>query len=298
VRFDRLFTLAVVQPWRRTFRLLKNKPYVPVLMYHSITDASEPGVAPYYQLNTTPSAFRFQMQYLADNGFKTMPLGSLVTALNSGTGVLPRSTVVLTFDDGLRNFYTDAFPILQEFGSTATMFLSTAFVGETPCPFRPSGASMKPVVKSSSESGTDCLTWSEIRELSSQGISFGSHTVTHPKLVDLNWTQIQSELRDSKAEIENRLQLGCDLFCYPYAFPQADDAFSARFREMLQELGYACCATTQIGCAKPGDDPLTLKRLPVNSQDDDDLFEAKLSGAYDWLANAQSVVKRVKSLTR
>ena len=126
------------------------------------------------------------------------------------------------------------------------------------------------------------------------GIEFGSHTVSHPKLVDLPWAEIESELSNSKLEIER--QLGCPVssFAYPYAFPEANNGFVTRFLEVLRETGYESCVTTRIGCARPEDNPLTLRRLPANGADDEALFGAKLDGGYDWLATGQTVFKALQ----
>jgi peptidoglycan/xylan/chitin deacetylase (PgdA/CDA1 family) len=295
-------------------------------MYHSISDDPEPGVSPYYQTHTSPAVFRQHMQLLANHGCQTITLTQLVTNLTKGphdgwttnyestdhrtsdgiNPVSPRSKnptiqlsttpfpplVVITFDDGFRDFYTDAFPVLQEHGFTATMFLPTAFIGDTRRQFRPS------TINSQLSTAIECLTWSEIRELRKSGIEFGSHTVNHPKLVELAWPDIKSEVSNSKAEIEQRLGEPPTAFCYPFAFSQADRAFGRAFRDLLLETGHTCCATTELGRVRPGDDPFRLKRLPANSLDDPALFQAKLEGAYDWLAKPQSAVKRVKALLR
>jgi hypothetical protein len=69
-----------------------------------------------------------------------------------------------------------------------------------------------------------------------------------------------------------------------------------RLSDILGEVGYHCCATTRVGRAKPADDLMQLKRLPVNSCDDPKLFQAKLDGAYDWVAPLQAGAKRIKSV--
>ena len=85
--------------------------------------------------------------------------------------------VVLTFDDGYRDFYTEAFPVLRSYGFTATVFLPTAYIdGKRP------GLRDK-----------EHLTWDHARELSAAGISFGSHTVNHPELRELGWSEIEFE---------------------------------------------------------------------------------------------------------
>jgi peptidoglycan/xylan/chitin deacetylase (PgdA/CDA1 family) len=138
------------------------------------------------------------------------------------------------------------------------------------------------------------LTWNEVRELRQAGIQFGSHTVNHPRLVELPWREIAEELRESKQELEQQLGEPVTTFAYPFAFPQAKRAFVRDFRRLLAEIGYTCCATTELGRVGLGDDPYRLKRLPANSLDDPGLFRAKLEGCYDWLGLAQAMIKTVK----
>jgi peptidoglycan/xylan/chitin deacetylase (PgdA/CDA1 family) len=200
--------------------------------------------------------------------------------------------VVLTFDDGFRDFYTEAFPVLQTHGFTATVFLPTAFIGDDRRQFRPSTLNYQ------LSTTKDCLTWPEVLELRRHGIHFGSHTVNHPKLVELDWPEIAAELSNSKSEIEQQLGEPATTFCYPYAFPQTDHQFVHRFTDLLSDTGYRSCATTALGRVRPGTDPFRLKRLPANSLDDLALFAAKLDGAYDWLAAPQSAAKALKALVR
>jgi peptidoglycan/xylan/chitin deacetylase (PgdA/CDA1 family) len=327
MRLDRSITLGLVHPVRRMlfsvqgsrFKVQGSGPFpVPILMYHSISDEHEPGVPAYYQTNTSPAVFRQHMQFLADQGYKAVSLDQLVSMLTIGLqdyrttgpqdhgGTMSRNPipafsfqlsafpklVCITFDDGFRSFYTEAFPALQEHGFTATMFLSTAFIGDTRRYFRPSTINSQP------STTQECLTWSEIRELRQAGIHFGSHTVNHPKLLELDWPEIESEISDSKANIEQRLGEPVTTFCYPFAFPQTNRPFVEGFTASLREAGYRCCATTKLGRSRVGDDPYSLKRLPANSLDDAAFFAAKLEGAYDWLAAPQSAVKALKALLR
>jgi peptidoglycan/xylan/chitin deacetylase (PgdA/CDA1 family) len=246
-------------------------------MYHSISNEPETGVTPYYRTVTSPEIFRQHMQLLKATGYKGVDIKTGIEALKSGK---KEKLAVITFDDGYHDFYTAAFPVLKEQSFTATMFLPTAFIGDQRRSFKSRG----------------CMTWREVKELHQTGIHFGSHTVTHPKLVELDWPQIQSELRDSKAEIENRLGTPADTFAYPFAFPETNKPFVNRLSEILSETGYSCCATTRVGRARPGDDLMQLKRLPANSCDDPQLFQAKLDGAYDWIAPLQAGVKKIKSV--
>jgi peptidoglycan/xylan/chitin deacetylase (PgdA/CDA1 family) len=204
--------------------------------------------------------------------------------------------VALTFDDGSRDFHNEALPVLAEFGFTATMFLPTAFIGDSRRSFAPNGGSSPSTLSQGLSTDFDCLTWPEVRECRKFGIRFGSHTVSHPKLYDLPWPDIESEVRDSRSDIEAQLGEPVASFAYPYAFPQADQKFCARFRETLVASGYQSCVTTIAGRVARGDDPFALRRLPVNGEDDPTLLLAKINGSYDWVAPAQLAAKRFKGM--
>ncbi|MGZ4971457.1 MAG: polysaccharide deacetylase family protein [Limisphaerales bacterium] len=278
MRLDRVLSVYFFHPAGRAVVGGRTRA-LPILMYHGISDEPERGAA-YYKVNTAPAAFERQIQFLHECGYKTIALSEAVRLLNRRESPGPKR-VVITFDDGYRNFYTQAFPILQKYGFTATMFLPTAYIGATRTSFK----------------NIECMTWDEVRELRKAGIEFGSHTVSHPKLIELNWGDVERELRDSKTEMETQLGARITTFAYPFAFPQAKPLFVQKFGDALVENGYRCCLTTEVGRARPGDNVYRLKRLPVNTEDDVNLFRAKLEGGYDWLALPQAMVKRVKSFS-
>lgn len=295
MRWDRAITLHVQRPLGRLTGTAR-RGRLPILMYHSISDAPEPRVSGYYRTNTAPGVFRDHVGFLAEHGYRSLSLPGLLELLRAGTP-FPERSVLLTFDDGLCNFYTEAFPVLQQHGFTAAVFLATAFIGNRRRAFAP--GSLAPALRGrTSAAGGECLSWNEVREMRKAGIDFGSHTVTHPKLVELDWPRIRSELSDSKAEMEQQLGEPVTAFCYPYAFPCGAKTFVAAFRDLLVDAGYACCATTVLGRVCAGDDPFSLKRLPANSLDDLALFQAKLDGNYDWLAGPQALFKKLTSRNR
>jgi peptidoglycan/xylan/chitin deacetylase (PgdA/CDA1 family) len=126
---------------------------------------------------------------------------------------------VITFDDGYRDFYTNAFPILQKYHFPATVFLPTDFIENETNKLR----------------GKDHLTWSLVAELSASGISFGSHTLSHPQLHDLGRNEIKHELRDSKKSIEDKTGKPVTSFSFPFAFPEEEKIFKDELKNILKK---------------------------------------------------------------
>ncbi|MBM4305293.1 MAG: hypothetical protein FJ115_00235 [Deltaproteobacteria bacterium] len=283
-RLDRFLTLHAFRHLMRVYPQSKGIR-IPILMYHSISDEPEKG-HPYYWINTSPKLFAEQMQFLHDNKYKVISLEEACSALNSNLQPATRNPqpvtdnlVVLTFDDGYLDFYTDAFPALQRFGYTATIFLPTAFIGNS-----------KPGL-----AGKKHLDWGHVRELKQQGISFGSHTVNHRQLWKCEDSVLESELRESRKTIEEKAGEGVETFCYPYWFPEQDKIFVVRIKELLRNCGYLCGTGTRIGTIHQPGEKMVLKRIPLNSADDLCLFSEKLSGNYDWLQIIQRAYKMFKT---
>jgi peptidoglycan/xylan/chitin deacetylase (PgdA/CDA1 family) len=278
-RLDRLATLYLVSPLIRPAS--DQDPSIPILMYHSISDQDESGSRAYFRTCTSPSVFADQMEYLHRQGYSICTLTQALDNLRSRAHLATKS-VVITFDDGYSDFYHQAFPVLGRYGFTATVFLPTAYIGNRSVQFK----------------GRDCLTWSEVRELSNHGIVFGSHTVTHPQLRELSVADINEEVVNSKRTIEERLGCSVDSFSYPFAFPQTEPEFTKMLRDSLSRAGYQNGVCTIVGRANRRSEPLFVERLPVNSCDDAALFDAKLAGAYDWISNFQCFVKIAKARLR
>jgi peptidoglycan/xylan/chitin deacetylase (PgdA/CDA1 family) len=263
-RADRLATLYVCHPLARIMDR-KSRARVPILMYHSISDNLFAKSRPYYQINTSSGVFSRQMRWLRDNGYRTMNLTEMLAAMEGGQNL--SKTVVITFDDGYQDFYTDGLPVMKECGFTATIFLATDRIQDT----------------SARVDGADYLTWREVRELHAEGIQFGSHTVTHPELRSLGHEQIDHEIGHSKETIEQKLGVAVPSFSYPYAFPEQDRDFTKYFLGTLKKHGFENGVSTILGRAGVENSRFCLPRLPVNSWDDAALLRAKLEGGYDWM---------------
>jgi peptidoglycan/xylan/chitin deacetylase (PgdA/CDA1 family) len=273
-RGDRLLTLGAVRPLRQLVAGVQAAT-VPILMYHAIADDVDDGVHPYLRTVTTPATFARHMALLAARGTRVVGLMEARRLLRAAppTAGAPGQAVVLTFDDGLRDFATSAWPILQEFGFGATVFVATDFVGRDFLNGRP------------------CLDAPQIRRLSSQGVEFGSHSASHRRLVELP----RGEVLRSRGVLQELLGRGVDLFSYPYRFPQEDRVFMANLERLLAACGYDVGVTTVIGRARARDAAWAWPRLPVNECDDASLLSAKLDGHYDWLRTLQGARKRLRA---
>jgi peptidoglycan/xylan/chitin deacetylase (PgdA/CDA1 family) len=263
-RLDRLASVYLCHPATRLFGPDPGSR-VPILMYHSVSENLFGKSHPYYQINTSPPMFARQMRWLKWAGYRTMDLTEMLAALESGKDL--SKTLVITFDDGYRDFYTDAFPVMKQCGFTATVFLATARIQNISLRFE----------------GADYLTWQEVRELYAEGIRFGSHTVTHADLHSLEPEQIDYELGCSKETIEQKLSAPVESFAYSFAFPEEDNSFKRYLVDILENHGFNNGVSAILGRAHLGKNRFYLPRLPVNSGDDTRLLKAKLEGGYDWL---------------
>jgi peptidoglycan/xylan/chitin deacetylase (PgdA/CDA1 family) len=247
-------------------------------MYHRIGDHVETGRHPYFKTVTSPARFEQQMQWLAEAGAEVVALDKW----NSPFAGKRTLRVIITFDDGFADFMTNALPVLRNHNYHATMFLPTAFIG--------TGKELLTGVKH--------LEWTDVRQLIAAGIGIGSHTVTHRHIDTLSPVEIDQEIGLSAETIQHNCGGKVTAFSCPYAFPQAHLAVISALCGSLVKYGYSVGVTTKIGTVSVNDDPYTLKRIPINSDDDKKLFLAKLNGAYNWLAGIQRMVRTAKKILR
>jgi peptidoglycan/xylan/chitin deacetylase (PgdA/CDA1 family) len=269
-RLDRFLTLYFFNPLAK--RRGSGATNVPILMYHGISYAKRNGGHPYYETTTTPEMFAQQVAFLKENGYKSIGLNELAAALEKPAEP-DAKPVVITFDDGLLDFYVTGLPILKANGFSATVFLPAGLMGKE-------------------LAGQPIMNWDHARLLAAAGVRCGSHSATHPKLSEVSRSQLEREISESKNLIESALGIEIQSFSYPYAFPEHDTHFIKMLADLLETHGYSFGVTTSIGRASRRDKKLFLRRLPVNDYDDNLFLKAKLLGAYDWLGALQSTFKR------
>jgi peptidoglycan/xylan/chitin deacetylase (PgdA/CDA1 family) len=225
---------------------------VPIIMYHSIS----PLAKSQNRLAVSVKNFERQMYFLKRARYNILPLESLADLIRE-KGKLPPRTVIITFDDGYKDNYVYAFPILQKYKLPATIFIISNEVN------RP-----------------DRLSWEEIKEMQASGlITFGSHTLGPKPLIDI---QSEEELRKqvfvSKKVLEEKLNRSVDLFSYPGGM------FTQNIRRLVIEAGYKAAVATSPGKKFPNNDIFALKRLRISSTSNNlFVFWFEISGCYTFI---------------
>jgi peptidoglycan/xylan/chitin deacetylase (PgdA/CDA1 family)/GT2 family glycosyltransferase/protein-L-isoaspartate O-methyltransferase len=214
---------------------------VPILLYHRIADDGPTELARY---RTTPGAFRAQMRWLRQQGYHAVTSADLVRHLASGEPWRGRP-VMLSFDDGYRDFHDAAFPILREHDFAAEVFLVTDLIGCS-ADWDTGHGSPAPL-----------MGWPQIQALAAEGVRFGSHMASHSHMLTLRSSDILREAAGSCALIERALGTSCTSIAAP--FGEASD----RFLRIARRCGYRLGVTTESGFAQLGSDPLRLPRLEV-----------------------------------
>lgn len=247
---------------------------IPILAYHRIAPP-EPGLAGRY--NVDPDAFARQMAYLDDAGFHAIGWESLAIHLRYGLP-LPGRPVMLTFDDGYRDFKEIAFPILHKHGFIATVFVCPAHVGQT----------------NSWDGGTvGLLDWTEIADLAAGGVAFGAHSLTHVPLTGLSLAEARAELTASRKKLENHLGSEVSIMAYPHG------DVDPLVEQLAEAAGFAICVTTHDRHCRLSDRPTALPRVGVHGAMSFERFVAAVSGDVDRSAGpVQKLCTFMESLNR
>jgi peptidoglycan/xylan/chitin deacetylase (PgdA/CDA1 family) len=220
---------------------------IPILMYHGISPASVISCCPWA---ISSSTFVSNLEFLKSGGYHPLTVSELVSLLFDKKGPLPVKPVVLTFDDGLADFFTEALPILDKFGYPATLYIPTSCVSQTCTWFKPSVGTPPPMM----------LSWSQIRQISDHGVECGSHGHSHVELDILPAKRIQEEIRISKDILEQHLQRSVGSISYPYGVS------SAILRKIVKQAGFTSGCAVKHAMMTHSDDRYALARIMVTSK--------------------------------
>ncbi len=206
---------------------------VPILTYHYVANNPNPKDKARDSLSVPPDKFEAQMQYLFQNGYTPISLDTLYGIFNGQTSV-PGKPIVLTFDDGYIDFYTNAFPILRRFNFHAVSFIPTGLVG-----------------------GSYYMNWNQIKEIASTGlVTFEGHTVNHVNLPSLSYASVLKELSDSKNILQAQTGYPVNFVAYP------SGATNGWVQAIAQKAGYIGGAGTWYG--KTWGPAMNMPRIKVS----------------------------------
>lgn len=224
-----------------------------ILAYHRVNPDVRDG------LSISPGMLKDQLTWLLDRGWVNVVLEETIT---SGTVEAPRKSFAVTFDDGYRDTYLHAAPVLESLGIRGTVFLVSDMIdSEEPFPWLTSD--------SNSFDAEDLhMTTAQLRDGMERGtFVYGSHTRTHPFLSTLDTDEAWAEIHDSKVELEKHLGVEITTFCYP-----AGD-FTEESVDLVREAGYRAAVVTPNRYIP--ETMLTLHRVGVYSHITPALFRAK-----------------------
>ncbi len=180
---------------------------VPILLYHHIGYSLKDS-----EFYVSPDAFESQMNYLYTRGYRTISVEQLTQAIHFGAQ-LPSRPILLTFDDGSETVYTDALPIMQQYGFTGTAYIVYNFIG-----------------------AARYMNKIQIRALYEAGWEIGSHSVSHQNLTTRPGKQ-EEEIVKSRQRLESYLEVPIRSFAYPFGAYDSDSLKFVKFAGYTSAMG-------------------------------------------------------------
>lgn len=194
------------------------KIQLPIIMYHYVEYVKDPKDTIRKSLDINPFIFDFQLKTLANNGYESYFVRDIPGILN-GSKEMAKKSIVLTFDDGYEDFYTDAFPILKKYNFKATIYIIVDFIGRH-----------------------GFLNEKEIKEIAQSGlVEIGSHTLNHYYLKKAPKAVAQEEIFLSKSKLESLFGIKVDTFAYPFG------ALDEQSIELVKEASYSAAVSVAPG---------------------------------------------------
>jgi len=234
--------LAVYESARMT---LAAPQFMPVLMYHKIPDAP---IATKHQIFVTKEKFAEHLAYFKSHGLTPITFQDYQD-FASGRRPLaefPRRPIVLTFDDGYTDNYTNLLPLMQQYGYRGVLYLLGDFEVRH---------NQWDLAQDPTEPRAEIMSEAQKQAFVAAGWEIGAHTLTHPRLAGLPAAEAAHELAASKAELERRLGINILSFAYPYG------DLSAETKRLAAEAGFTYAVATDSGGMHLEDDRMQIFRI-------------------------------------
>jgi peptidoglycan/xylan/chitin deacetylase (PgdA/CDA1 family) len=226
---------------------------VPILMYHYVSVPPDDADIYRLDLSVTPDQFEEQLAWLDDNGYTTITLYQFTEWLTDGTE-LPEKPVILTFDDGYRDNYENAFPIMQKYGQVGTFFILTG-VTEAGDP--------------------NYMTWAMLREMAEAGMNIEIHAHEHLDLANRDDAYLKYQVADPADILEQRLGYHPRFMAYP------GGSYDENTIKALKDADYWLGLTTRFGCLHFTGGEYELPRIRVRGDYSLAFFADLLESAFD-----------------
>ena len=212
-----------------------------VVAFHRVTDAYRDG------LTCSVKDFECFCRFFRRH-FTVIPLPEMVTRLERRQSL--SRTLAITFDDGYRDNYDFAAPVLRSLGLPATFFVVSGFIESNTIGWWDRDCIPPPA----------WMTWEQVCQLHADGFDIGAHTRTHANLGEVTGAEAEWEIVGARRELENRLGAPVDLFAYPYG---RRENITESTTSIVRKSGFRCCASCYGGTNPRGGDAFRLRRIPI-----------------------------------
>lgn len=198
-----------------------------VLLYHRFSDITPKSTS------VSPKLFEQHLQYLQDNGFKVLKLSTMLERLDSDN--LPDKCVALTADDAYQSIAKNAYPLLKKYQMPMSVFVAT---------------------EPADKKYPAMMTWQQMRDSQGELLQFYNHTDTHPHLLDLNKTQIETQITQAQNRLHQQLNQSEKFLAYPYGESNPEIA------QQMKVLGYVAFGQ-HSGVVSSSSNRQNLPRFPM-----------------------------------
>lgn len=223
--------VSTVEKKQAKAEIKNNTAQIPILVYHGIRKTGASENAMQKRFNISPEILEKEFSFLKNEGYETISFMDLYEAF-SNNKPLPQKPIIISFDDGWKNQYTVAFPLLKKFGMRATFFVISGVLD-----------------------GDLYMTSENIKEMSDAGMEIGAHTKNHPYLDRLSAEIAREEITGSKTALQKIIGKPITTFAYPYGH------FNNETAKIVEQSGFRTARNTFLGITSKKDNLFRLKSI-------------------------------------